>query len=170
MSSISSSVRSDAIDFKRLIFLGAVGGAVGGMVMAMMAMLIAIGYDGFWTPVRGITSVAFGDQHYGSGFAFGPVAIGVIGHMVNSMMFGMLFAIVAGTVLSTLKPAAVVLMGLVYGIMLWVIMVVVVADGLQSTGLFVDALPQWAWLAVHMLFGAVAAGILAAGNARPNAQ
>lgn len=50
---------------------GAIGGLIGGMGMAMFSMVVAISEDGFWAPVRGITSVVFGDEHYGGALTSG---------------------------------------------------------------------------------------------------
>jgi hypothetical protein len=125
------------------------------MAMAMFSMFVAISRDGFWSPVRGITSVVFGDKHYGGGFDFWPVAVGAAGHMMNSVVLGVVFALIAGTLLARAGRSTLVLAGAAFGVMVWVVMVLVVAGGLQSSDLFADSVPQWAWVAGHMMFGAI---------------
>jgi hypothetical protein len=161
MSAVRSMSYTAGTDLKRLLVLGVVGGAAGGMAMAMVAMLIATGYDGFWSPVRGITSVVFGDEHYGGGFSFWPVAVGVMGHMMNSMMFGVVLGLIGTAILPRLKPRTFAWLGAAYGVMLWIVMVPVLANALQSSGAFADALPHWAWLIAHLMFGVIAAGVIA---------
>ncbi len=70
MTTLTSHSHAGPFPATRLLVPGAVGGLLGGMAMAMFSMLVAISRDGFWSPVRGITSVVFGDQHYGGGFDF----------------------------------------------------------------------------------------------------
>lgn len=138
---------------------GALGGLAGGMMLAMFAMVVATGEDGFWAPVRGITSVVFGDEHYGGGFAFGPVFVGLMAHMVNSMMLGGLFAVVASRILKRPSFASAVSFGVAFGLMVWLAMVVIVSGILQSSDLFADAIPSWAWIAGHAVFGMVTGAV-----------
>ena len=123
--------------------------------MAMFSMFAAISRDGFWAPVRGITSVVSGDEHYGGGFEFWPVAVGAGGHMMNSVVLGVVFALIAGTLLARAGRSTIVAAGVAFGLMVWAVMVLGVAGGLQSSDLFVDSVSQWAWVAGHMMFGPV---------------
>jgi hypothetical protein len=127
------------------------------MAMAMFSMLVAIGEDGFWAPVRGITSVVFGDEHYGGGFDFWPVVTGAMGHMMNSLMLGVVFAAVAVLLMPRAKSMGLRMAGAVYGIVVWLVMVLGVSPALQSSELFADSIPQWAWIAGHLMFGVIAA-------------
>jgi len=145
---------------------GAVGGLLGGMAMAMFSMLVAISRDGFWAPVRGITSVVFGDEHYGGGFDFWPVTVGAAGHMMNSVVLGMVFALLAGLVLARASSVATWMAGAAFGLAVWVVMVLVVAGGLQSSDLFADSVPQWAWVVGHLMFGVITAMVFTAVRRR----
>ncbi|MGD9934587.1 MAG: DUF6789 family protein [Dehalococcoidia bacterium] len=145
----------------RSLVRGAAGGLAGGMMLAMFAMLVAIGEDGFWSPVRGITSVVFGDEHYGGGFEFGPVVVGLMAHMMNSVMLGAAFAVVAGRVLKRPSLASALSLGMAFGLVTWLAMVVVVSGILQDSDLFADAVPAWAWIAGHAMFGLVTGGVWA---------
>ena len=155
MASIQSTGHVTRFDAKAAILPGAIGGLAGGMAMAMFSMITATSRDGFWAPVRGITSVVFGDEHYGGGFDFFPVAVGAAGHMMNSMMLGVVFAVLAGVLLTRASATVLTAAGAVFGLMVWAVMVGGVAQAAQSSDLFVDSVPQWAWVAGHMMFGAI---------------
>jgi hypothetical protein len=139
---------------------GAIGGVIGGMAMAMFSMLVAISEDGFWAPVRGIASVGFGDEHYGGGFEFWPVVVGAMGHMMNAAVLGAVFALVVVVLLSRAGSMAVWMAGAVYGLGVWAVMVLGVAPALQDSELFADAVPQWAWVVSHLMFGLVTAMVV----------
>lgn len=155
MTSIQSTTHVARFDAKSAVLPGAIGGLLGGMALAMFSMIVATSRDGFWSPVRGITSVAFGDSHYGGGFDFWSVAVGAGGHMMNSVMLGIVFAVLAGLLLSRASAAVLAATGAVFGLMVWAVMVGGVAHGLQDSDLFANSIPQWAWAAGHMMFGAI---------------
>lgn len=72
MAGIPSTGHVTRFDAKAAALPGAIGGLAGGMAMAMARppMIVATSRDGFWAPVRGITSLVFGDEYYGGGFDF----------------------------------------------------------------------------------------------------
>lgn len=160
MTTLTSHTHAQQWPATRLVVPGAVGGLIGGMAMAMFSMLVAISRDGFWAPVRGITSVVFGDEHYGGGFDFWTVAVGAAGHMMNSIVLGALFALMAGLVLTRASSVATWMAGAVFGLALWVAMVLIVAGGLQGSDLFADSVPQWAWVVGHLMFGVITAMVV----------
>lgn len=160
MSAIASR-QSATGDYASTVTRGAIGGLIGGMGMAMLSMVVAISEDGFWAPVRGITSVVFGDKHYGGGFEAGPVLVGLMGHMMNSAILGIVFALVAATLLSKLSRPALVAAGVAFGLGVWAVMIPGVAAQAQSSELFVDSVPAWTWIVGHMMFGGLLAGVLA---------
>ncbi|MGE0600600.1 MAG: hypothetical protein AB7J35_05475 [Dehalococcoidia bacterium] len=162
MTTLTSHTHAQQWPASRLAVPGAIGGLLGGMAMAMFSMLVAISRDGFWAPVRGITSVVFGDEHYGGGFDFWTVAVGAAGHMMNSVVLGALFALMAGLVLTRASSVATWMAGAVYGLAVWAVMVLIVAGGLQSSDLFADSVPHWAWIAGHLMFGAITAMVVTA--------
>lgn len=166
MTTLTSHTHSQPWPATRLVVPGAVGGLIGGMAMAMFSMFVAISRDGFWAPVRGITSVVFGDEHYGGGFDFWTVAVGAGGHMMNSVVLGAVFALMVGLLLSRSSSVVTWMAGAVYGLAIWLVMVLVVAGGLQSSDLFADSVPQWAWIAGHLMFGAITAMVITAFQRR----
>lgn len=160
MTAVSSSHAGEAA-MSRSLLIGGVAGLIGGMAMAMTSMLVAISEDGFWAPVRGITSVVFGDSHYGGGFAFGPVVVGAMAHMMNSVVLGAVFAIIAGLVLARGGTLALAALGMVYGLVVWLVMVPGISSALQSSNLFADSIPTWAWVVSHLMFGVVTGAVYA---------
>jgi hypothetical protein len=48
----------------------------------------------------------------------------------------------------------------VYGLGVWAVMVLGVAPALQDSELFADAVPQWAWVVSHLMFGLVTAMVV----------
>ena len=75
--------------------------------------------------------------------------------MVNSMMLGAIFAIGAGILLKSPSMMASVVAGIAFGLATWVGLLLVTANALQSSSLFADSIPVWAWVAGHGMFGAV---------------
>ena len=81
-----------------LVRTGAIAGLAGGMVMAMWQMIFGAvaqqptavpGIDtSFWTAITAIPSVPFGLDWFQGSFELGAVAVGLMGHMMNSMMLG----------------------------------------------------------------------------------
>ena len=157
MTTLASPSHAEHSAVGKLVVPGAAGGLLGGMAMAMFSMLVAISRDGFWAPVRGITSVVFDDEHYGGGFDFWTVAVGAAGHMMNAMALGAVFAVFVGLLLARASSMTIWMAGAVYGLAVWIVMVLIVAGGLQSSDLFVDSVPQWAWIVGHLMFGVITA-------------
>lgn len=168
MTSIQSTGHLSRVDAKAMLLPGAIGGLIGGMAMAMFSMVVATSRDGFWAPVRGITSVVFGDEHYGGGFDFFPVAVGAAGHMMNSVMLGVVFALVAAVLLARASTVLLGAAGAVFGLMVWAVMVGGVAPALQSSDLFSDSIPQWAWVAGHMMFGIITGLAVSRASSNPS--
>lgn len=80
----------------RKIIQGALLGAVGGMVMAMWSMIaLAATGDGFFAPVNFIAHSVWRDAPLDGGFNGAAFVLGIVIHMMVSMMLGVM--IVAGT-------------------------------------------------------------------------
>jgi len=69
-------------------------GLVAGMVYGMMEMVIeAVIGHGFWSPLRYIASVFTLGRDTDPSFSLVPVVVGLMGHMMNSAIFALLFAL-----------------------------------------------------------------------------
>lgn len=136
----------------------AVAGVVAGIVMAMFAMIVAgIAGDGFWAPPRAITAVIFGTGHAGTDFAFGPVVVGMMLHMMLSAAFGVMYALIVGVARRELKLASQFVIGMALGVVLWAVNTYAVAEVLNGSELFTNAMPAWTWFVGHLMFGAALA-------------
>ena len=106
---------------RRIVTVGAVGGALGAIVMAMYAMIAAATYQhtGFFTPLYHIASPIIGTdtmmRSMGSTyFTAGPALLGLVVHMMVGIFLGVIFALGASRL--GLGGAAAVGGGIVYGI------------------------------------------------------
>lgn len=145
------------MDTTRLKF-GVIGGTIGGMAMGMWMMFYYLGTDrGFWSPLGYIGHFFVRDSDITS---TGQVIVGLIVHMMMSMMLG-------GALAALLPPtsrAIGMMRGVAVALMVWVVMEYVVlnlADEVAYEG-FVD----WAFAVGHGLFGAMLGLIAAPSSAR----
>jgi hypothetical protein len=110
----------------RALGIGAVAGVIGAVVMAAFAMIAAATYQhhGFFTPMYHIASLVLSPrymmasaQHAMAGDAFtlfgGPLAIGLLIHVVVGAGYGLVFGLLVGA----LRPVreAIVPAGLLFG-------------------------------------------------------
>jgi hypothetical protein len=163
---IHSHHRERGLALSTLIPVGAIAGMAGGMMMAMWQMIVAAiardstalpgVHQSFWTPVEGIWSVIFGSQRFHSSFNVVPVLGGIAGHMMNSMMLGILGVFLA-TKLFGGRPT--VYQAIAFGMMFGLVLELVIVNGLvnsvlQSTHTLYTSTPEWSWWVAHAMFGA----------------
>ncbi len=106
---------------------GAIGGVVAGAMMAVAEMVwSAAAGMGFWMPLQMMASVPIGKMppEIGLGTA---IPLGMMTHMVMSMMFGIVFAIVVYAVPALRSRATLLASATVYGFMLWAMNFFIVA-------------------------------------------
>ncbi len=98
---------------------GAIGGALAGIAMGMMSMVLfpLLGIGGFWQPLNLIAAVF--DQEWGriAGFALLPTLLGMMIHMMNSVLLGLLFAWTASH-----SGGNVILKAMIASLVLWALM------------------------------------------------
>lgn len=145
---------------------GAIAGLVGGMLMAMWQMVVGAiadeptavpGIDSsFWTAVTSIPSVIFGEQWFHGSFDFGAVFLGLMGHMMNSMVLGVIGVTLAVTILGR-RPnvLAAIGVGMMFGLLLEVLVVNVAVNGIQTVDTLYTSTPEWSWWVAHAMFGAM---------------
>ena len=135
---------------------GALAGLIGGIVLAMFAMIVAwAAGDGLWSPPRAITGMFGGAEYAGSGFAFGSIAVGVMLHMMLSMVFGVIYAFAIDAITHGLGAPVQLVTGMVYGVFIWAINTYLIGPRMPGDQLMTDAMPAWAWFVGHVMFGAV---------------
>ena len=140
-------------------------GLIAGLVFAMWAMIVGIFTSNLWAPPQGIAQ-AIGIGNPGHDFQIAPFVLGLMGHMMNSIIIGLFFfAIVAAL---KLRGGILVIAGMVYGVVVYLVMYVVVLRGLLSgtSGSFLSANPEWSWIVAHLMYGVVLGALLAYGPLR----
>lgn len=146
-----------------------VPGLVAGMMFALFAMVVGIFTSTFWAPPQGIAQ-AIGIGPNGHDFHVVPFVLGLVGHMMNSIVIGAIFV----ALVRAARPNAMLIAmgGVVYGLVVYVVMYWVLlrnvftlwaAGGVQS---FLSSNPEWAWIVGHLVFGMVLGGLLAYGPGR----
>jgi uncharacterized membrane protein YagU involved in acid resistance len=142
-----------------------VAGLIAGLPLAMWLMIVGIFASNLWAPPQGIAQ-AVGIGHAGHDFQVVPFILGMMGHMTNSIILGLVFLGVA--VVLNLRGLASVIVGTIYGIVAYEIISQVVLRGLLSgtSGSFLSADPEWSRIIGHLMFGAVLGLLFAYGPLR----
>jgi hypothetical protein len=126
-------------------------GLIAGMVYGMMEMVIeAVIGHGFWSPLRYIASVFTLGSDTDPSFSLVPVVVGLMGHMMNSAIFGLLFGQLISRPLRT--PATLVIGGMLYAAAIFVAMWFVVLPLIDPAMNLVNGA---GFLASHLMFGLV---------------
>src|SRR5437763_2917983 len=119
--------RRASVATRKILQVGALAGIAAGLMYAAWQMLVAaIAQDPtavptihqtLWTPPEGIWSVVFGVHHFHGSFHFIPVFGGIVAHLGNSLVLGILGVALLTAILGRRPsiPAAVVF-GAAYGI------------------------------------------------------
>ncbi len=135
-----------------------VAGIVASLVMGMIEMVYeALAGDGFWsapvyigaTVLRGLQSVRIPVA-----FNFWGVVLGLMGHMMNSVIFGLIFAAIFAR--GARSRAGLVVSGTIYSLVLFFMMWYVVAPAIDPVILNLNAT---VFAIAHIMWGA-ALGLL----------
>ena len=142
-------------------------GLIAGLVFAMWAMMVGIFTPGsnFLAPPQGIAqSVGIGVP--GHDFQILPFVAGLMGHMMNSVVLGAIFIVVAGAI--HLRGRGAILAGMMYGVVVYIGMYWILLRGLLagSSQSFLTANPEWSWIVGHLMFGVILGGLVAYGPLR----
>jgi hypothetical protein len=138
---------------------------IAGLVFAMWAMIVGVFTTNLWAAPQGIGQ-ALGVGHQGHDFQIVPFIVGLAGHMMNSIIFGLIFLAIA--IVVQLRGVAAVVVGMIYGIVVYAVMYWVVLRNLLSgtSGSFLSANPEWSWVVGHLMFGAILGLLFAYGPLR----
>ncbi len=149
----------------RTVLNWALPGLIGGLVFAMWAMVVGLFTSTLWAPPQGIAqSIGIGSP--GHNFQLVPLVGGLMGHMMNSIVFGVIFIAIARAI--RLHGPAAVVGGMVYGLIVYAAMYWVLLRGVLSStsASFLSANPEWSWIAGHLMFGVVLGALAAYGPLR----
>jgi hypothetical protein len=143
-------------------------GLIAGLVFAMWAMVVGLFTSNLWAPPEGIAqSIGIGAP--GHAFQLVPFVAGLMGHMMNSVILGIIFIAIARAI--HLQGVTTVIGGMVYGLLVYGAMYWVLLRGLlaSTSASFLSANPEWSWIAAHLMFGVVLGALVAYGP-RPYPQ
>ncbi len=144
---------------KRAMLVGAVGGMVAGMMMAAVEMIYgwASSAHTAWDAPMGIWAYIAGFDHFGDpANHIGPIILGIGGHMINSMIIGIVFVALMRMLRN---PPGALMLGTAYGVGLWALMrYVLLPLDTPEDRLFTAATisPQWVWWVAHVALGMTA--------------
>jgi hypothetical protein len=155
--------RRESVAATKVIRVGALAAIVGGIVMAVWQMVVAAIaqqptavpgiHQTLWTPPEGIWSVVFGVHHFHGDFHFIPVFGGIAGHMMNSLVLGLVGVVLLTAILGRQPhPAAAVIIGIGYGIAVQAILISAVINTQKIQTLY-SSTPHWSWFVGHGIFG-----------------
>src|SRR5712664_1135486 len=149
----------------RMVLNWALPGLIAGLVFAMWAMVVGLFTSTLWAPPQGIAqSIGIGTA--GHNFQLVPLLVGLMGHMMNSIVLGAIFIAIARAI--RLQGIAAVVGGMVYGLIVYVAMYWVLLRGVLSStsASFLSANPEWSCIAAHLMFGVVMGALAAYGRFR----
>ncbi|MFZ0973206.1 MAG: hypothetical protein WAN22_13335 [Solirubrobacteraceae bacterium] len=169
--------RRASVATRTILQVGALAGVAAALMYAAWQMLVsAIAQDPtavpgihqtLWTPPEGIWSVVFGVHHFHGSFHFIPVFGGVVAHLGNGLVLGILGVALLTAILGRRPsfPAAVVF-GVAYGIAVDAILLLGIINTQKIQTLY-SASPHWSWWVGHGIFG-VTLGLLGSVLLRRN--
>src|SRR4051794_28266398 len=169
--------RRASVAATKVVQVGVFAGLASGFIMAAWQMVVAAIaqnptavqgiHQTLWTPPEGIWSVAFGVHHFHGSFHLIPVFGGIVGHMVNSLIVGIIGVALLTAVLDrrpNLLAAAVI--GAAYGIAVQAIVINWIINTQKIQTLY-SSTPHWSWWVGHAIFG-VTLGLLSSVLLRRN--
>jgi hypothetical protein len=163
MSTSGQSTRSTGTG--RTVVAGAIAGLIGGVAMAMVMMIVtALAGMGFLAPLYAIAATFNRSWAMTKGFDLAPLLVGLMLHMINSALFGLLFTLLLRGLFprALALPAAAAVAGMAWGLILLVVnqfIVLPLADPplvTATSGIF-----GW-WLVGHLMYGVVLGAIVGA--------
>lgn len=154
---------------RKVLQVGVLAGMASGFIMAAWQMVIAAIvqnptavhgiHQTLWTPPEAIWSVVFGVHHFHGSFHFLPVFGGIVGHMGNSLIVGILGVALLTAILDRRpNPVAAAVLGAAYGIAVEAILINWIINTQKIQTLY-SSTPHWSWWAGHAIFG-VTLGVL----------
>ena len=169
--------RGAGVATRTILQVGALAGIVAGLMYAGWQMVVAAIaqqptavpgiHQTLWTPPEGIWSVVFGVHHFHGSFHFIPLFGGVVAHLGNALIVGILGVFLLTAILGRRpNPAPAAVLGAAYGIAVDAILLLVVINTQKIHTLY-SAAPHWSWWVGHTIFG-VTLGVLGSVLLRRN--
>lgn len=133
--------------------LGALGGVLGGAVMAIWTMIVFwLTGVGFWTPLNLIAHTVWRSAPLDATFSWGGPLLGMAVHLAMSILLGVvLAALVSATPGLARKPGATGIIGMVYGLGVWLVMQYALWPALDDAA--ADRFTPWVFAVGHVIYG-----------------
>lgn len=136
-------------------------GLVAGIVMALVTMMItALMGMGLWALPAMIAALLLGPPAT-MGVTAGVIMIGLVIHMVLSMMFGVVYAAIVN-----FFSHEFLLTGTLFGLLLWIVNFYVIGLFVPGARMMAQNEPIWLAIMSHLIFG-VTLGLLSRRSASP---
>lgn len=131
---------------------GIIGGVIAGVAMVTAAMVwMALVGQGFFKPLDVIASILMGKAAINPGFQVVPELVGIMIHLALSALFGLFFAFAVSR--ASWPSGAIIGAALAYGLLLWIVNVVIIDANFIPAGLSLAPTPLM--IVVHLVFGLV---------------
>jgi len=140
-------------------------GLLAGLAFAMWAMVVGIFASRLWAPPQGIAqSIGIGSQ--GWDFQLVPFILGIAGHMMNSIIIGLVFLAIAAAL--RLRGVGLLAAGMMYGVAVYAVMYYPILRGILASNSrsFLASNPEWSWILAHLMYGMILGLLLAYGPFR----
>src|SRR3954468_22753906 len=155
--------RRASVAATKVLEVGALAGMASGFIMAAWQMVVAAIaqnptavqgiHQTLWTPPEGIWSVVFGVRHFHGSFHFIPVFGGIVAHMGNSLILGIVGVALLTAILDRRpNPVAAAAIGAAYGIAVEAILINGIVNTQKIQTLY-SSTPHWSWWVAHGIFG-----------------
>ena len=156
--------RQASVATREVLQAGALAAIAAGFIMAAWQMVVAAiaqnstavpgVHQTLWTPPEGIWSVVFGVHHFHGSFQLVPVLGGIVGHMGNSLILGIVGVSLLTAILGRRpNPVGAVVLGAAYGIAVEAILINGIVNTQKIQTLY-SSTPHWSWWVGHAIFGA----------------
>lgn len=118
-----------AADRRSVVISGLLIGIVAGIVFATFEMIVAALMGmGFFAPLRMISAIVLGEQALDPSYSLGAATIvGLIVHMILSAIYGLIYGLAVSAWSLLRQGAWLVLVGSLYGLLLWLVNFYVIA-------------------------------------------
>ncbi|GAC1431312.1 MAG: hypothetical protein NVSMB65_04820 [Chloroflexota bacterium] len=147
-----------------VVVQGALGGLVGGMIMAMIMMIVTAAMGmGLLRPLYLIAATVHQPWAMANGVALAPLIIGLMIHMLNSAIFGIIFVLLLRAVTrhSGVGAASGAVVGMAWGALVLVINQTVVLPLVDPAMASATAGMLLWWTVSHLMYGLVLGAIVA---------
>lgn len=151
---------------KETLKRGALAGLGGGVVMAMWSMIaLWLTGGGFWSPLNLIAHTLWRGAPLGTQFSGGALVLGLVIHMMMSMVLGMVFAVGVRTI-SRLgaSTATLTITGMMFGLVVWAVMQYGIWPAIDPAA--AAKFTPWVFALGHLMFGAATALLTGTSPAR----